>query len=117
MCYILSNKKVFRKYIIFSLLTKCLCGRMKFASRAVVHSLVRQHRLKMSRCVAAICKSPGGDVVPASCKGVRKGWGLGLTPPLEVGILQKRYYLRKGDELFSHTFCLLICRLNANTTE
>ena len=61
---------------------------MKFASRAVVHSLVRQHRLKMSRCVAAICKSPGGDVVPASCKGVRKGGGLGLTPPLELDNLQ-----------------------------
>ena len=39
--------------------------------------------------------------------------GLGLTPP-ELDILQKLYYLRKGDYLFSHIFCLLICRLNAN---
>jgi len=29
-------------------------------------------------------------------KGVRKG-GLGLTPPLELDISQKLYYLRKGD--------------------
>jgi len=50
-------------------------------------------------------------------KGVRKE-GLGLNPPpLELDILQKRYYHRKGDQLFSHTFLLLICRLNAKTTE
>jgi len=29
-------------------------------------------------------------------KGVHKG-GLGLKPPLELDILQKLYYLRKGD--------------------
>jgi len=29
-------------------------------------------------------------------RGVRKEGGLGLTP-LELGILQKHYYLRKGD--------------------
>jgi len=50
-------------------------------------------------------------------KGVRKGEGLGLNTPFDLGILQKLYYLRKGDQLFSHTFCLLIFRLNANTTE
>ena len=50
-------------------------------------------------------------------KGVRKGEGLGLKPPLELDILQKLYYLRKGHLLFSHTFCLLICRLIANTIE
>ena len=48
-------------------------------------------------------------------KGVRKG-RLGLTP-LEFDILRKLYCLRKGDWLFSYTFCLLICRLDANTTE
>jgi len=32
-------------------------------------------------------------------------------------MLQKLYYMRKEDYLFSHTFCLLIYRLNANTTE
>jgi len=30
-------------------------------------------------------------------KGVRKGGGLGLKPPLELNILRKLYYLRKGD--------------------
>jgi len=56
-----------------------------------------------------------------SIKGVRKGgvginpWG--LKPPLQLDILRKVHYLRKGDYLFSHTFCLLICRLNANTME
>jgi len=29
-------------------------------------------------------------------KVVRKGGGLGLKPPLELDILQKLYYLRKG---------------------
>jgi len=43
--------------------------------------------------------------------------GLGLKPPLELDFLQKLYYLRKGDSLFSHNFCLLICRLSGNTTE
>ena len=44
-------------------------------------------------------------------------WGLGLKPLLELDILQKLHYLREGDLIFSHTFDLLICRLNANTTE
>jgi len=43
--------------------------------------------------------------------------GLGLNPPFEFDMLQKLYYLCKGDQLFSHTFCLLICRLDANTTQ
>ena len=44
--------------------------------------------------------------------------GVGVKPPaLELDILRNLYYLRKGDQLFSHTFCLLICRLNANTME
>jgi len=43
-----------------------------------------------------------------------EGWGY---PPLEIHIFQKLYYLRKGNYLFVHTFCLLICRLNANTME
>ena len=31
-------------------------------------------------------------------KGVRKGWGLGLTPPpFELDILQNLYYLPKGN--------------------
>ena len=41
----------------------------------------------------------------------------GLKPLLELNILHKLYYLRKGDYLFSHTFCLLVCQLNANSTE
>jgi len=49
-------------------------------------------------------------------KGVRKG-GFGVNPPLEFDILRNLYYLRKGNYMFSHTFCLLICRLNANTME
>jgi len=32
------------------------------------------------------------------------------SPLLELDILRKLYYLRKGNELFSHTFDLLICR-------
>ena len=37
--------------------------------------------------------------------------GVGLTPPLELDILQKLCYLHKGDYLFSDNFCLLFCRL------
>jgi len=50
-------------------------------------------------------------------QGRTQGGGLGLNPTLEIHIFQKLYYLRKGDYLFVHTFCLLMCRLNANTTE
>jgi len=45
------------------------------------------------------------------------GRGLGLKPVLELEILQKLYYLCKGDKLFSHSFYLLICQLKANTTK
>jgi len=48
-------------------------------------------------------------------KGVHKGGG--VKNPLELDILQKLYHLCKGNYMFSHTFCLLICRLHANTTE
>ena len=44
-----------------------------------------------------------------------RGWGLGLNSPVELDILQKLFYLCKGDQLFSHTFCLLIFQLNAKT--
>ena len=50
-------------------------------------------------------------------KGVRKAGGLGLTPPLALGILQKLYYQLQRKLIVSHTFCLLIYRLNANNTE
>jgi len=50
-------------------------------------------------------------------QGRTQGGVLGLKPLLELDILHKRYYLRKRDYLFSHTFCLLICQLNANTTK
>jgi len=30
-----------------------------------------------------------------------------LTPSLEFDMLQKLYYVRKGEQLFSYTFCLL----------
>jgi len=50
------------------------------------------------------------------CSQGRTQGGLGLAP-LEFDILQKLYYMRKGDYLFSHKLCLLICRLNANATE
>jgi len=43
-----------------------------------------------------------------------RGGFWGKTPLLELDILQKFYYLHKEINLFSHTFCLLICRL---TTE
>ena len=36
---------------------------------------------------------------------------------LALDILQKCYYLRKGDQLFLYIVCLVICRLHANTTE
>ena len=49
-------------------------------------------------------------------KDVHKGW-FWVKTPLELDILRKLYYLHKGDWLFLHTFCLLICRLNAYTTE
>jgi len=43
-----------------------------------------------------------------SVKGVRKG-GLGLTPPLELDILQKLYYLRKEIKCFRILFaCLFV---------
>jgi len=42
--------------------------------------------------------------------------GFGVNP-LELDNLQKLYYLRRGDWLFLHSFCLLICWLNANTTK
>jgi len=43
--------------------------------------------------------------------------GVGVkTPPLSL-IFYKTLFPRKGDEVFSHTFCLLICRLIANMTE
>jgi len=48
-------------------------------------------------------------------KGVHKG-GWGLTP-LELDILKKFSICAKGISYFSHTFCLLNCRLHANTTE
>jgi len=41
------------------------------------------------------------------------GW---VQSPHGFDMLQKPY-LHKGDYLFSHSFCLLICHLNANTTE
>jgi len=37
-------------------------------------------------------------------KGVRKGGGLGLNPPLELDILQKLYYLRKEIKCFRTLF-------------
>jgi len=43
--------------------------------------------------------------------------GVGVKKSLELDILQKLYYLRKGDKLFPITFCLSICQLNANTTK
>jgi len=43
--------------------------------------------------------------------------GIGVKIPLEFDMLQKLYHHCEGDQLFSHTFYLLICRLNANTTE
>jgi len=43
--------------------------------------------------------------------------GVGLKPHLEFNMLQKPYCLRKGDQLFSHIFCLLIFRRNANSSE
>jgi len=42
---------------------------------------------------------------------------LGVNPPFELDVLQKFYYPRKGDKLFSHTFCMLICDFNANNME
>jgi len=38
----------------------------------------------------------GGSQITICIKGVRKG-GLGLTPPFELDILQKLYYLHKDD--------------------
>ena len=50
-------------------------------------------------------------------KGVRKGRVLGLNPPpLELDILQKFIAFARRLGVFAY-FCLLICRLNANTTE
>jgi len=49
-------------------------------------------------------------------KGVCKGRGLGLKPPWSW-YFTKPLSPAQRDWLFSHTFCLLICRLNANTTE
>jgi len=49
-------------------------------------------------------------------KGVRKG-GLGLKKTLELDILQNFITCAKEINCFRILFCLLICRLNANTTE
>jgi len=35
--------------------------------------------------------------------------GVGVNHPLELDILQNLYYLCKGNQMFSHTFFLLIC--------
>ena len=48
---------------------------------------------------------------------VRKGGVLGLTPPLSLIFYKNFITCGKGIKLFSHTFCLLILQLNANTTE
>ena len=56
-------------------------------------------------------------LVYIQCQWRMQGASLRLKPPLELDILQKLYYLRKGDRLFLHSFCLLICRLNENNTE
>ena len=48
---------------------------------------------------------------------VRTQAGFGMKISLEFDMLQKLYHFCEGDQLFSHTFYLLICRLNANTTE
>jgi len=59
----------------------------------------------------------GTDIlVYVQCQGRTQG-GLGLNFPLKLDILQKLDYLRKRHELFLHTFCMLICRLNANNME
>ena len=58
-----------------------------------------------------------GKSVMTTAKGIRKGGWFGVKTPLELDILCKLYNLRKWDSLFLHTFLLLICRLNANTTE
>ena len=44
-----------------------------------------------------------------------QGRGLGLNPHPWAWYFTKLYYLRKGDQLFSHTFCLLICRCRKTT--
>jgi len=48
-------------------------------------------------------------------KGVRKGGDLGLTPPLEHDFLQN--FITDAKDINCFRFCLLICPLNANTTE
>jgi len=88
----------------------CFAGRSSFACAAA--------SLKDESLRCRDLQKPRGRRCSSVMQGRAQGVGFGVKPPpLEVGILQKRYYLRKGDELFSHTFCLLICRLNANTTE
>ena len=52
-------------------------------------------------------------------QGRMQGGCFGVNPPpLELDILQNFITCAKEINclLFSHTFCLLICRLNANTT-
>jgi len=57
------------------------------------------------------------DVTKTARQERTQGGGVWSLTPSELDILQKLYYLRKGDYLFSYTFYLLICRLNANITE
>jgi len=45
------------------------------------------------------------------------GGGLGLTPPLEFAMLQKRHYLCKGVCVCFRTFLLVWWQLSAKTTE
>ena len=58
--------------------------------------------------------APGRSTLGAP-KGVRKG--LGLNPLLTLTFYKNFITCAKRINCFSHTFCLLLCRLNANTTE
>jgi len=49
-----------------------------------------------AKCSELEVENTVGKVEYVVTKGVRKGW-VGVKPPLELDILQKLYYLLKGD--------------------
>jgi len=72
---------------------------------------------KKAKFVTLLLEYTTLDVALCQARAYARGGEVGVKKPLQLDILQKVHYLRKGDSLVSHTFCLLICRLNANTME
>jgi len=64
----------------------------------------RSHCIFKKRVICRNLISCSAKLSLHAAKGVRKGGVLGLTPPLELDILQKIYYLRKEINCFRILF-------------